>query len=182
MYRLAFIALLLLAVVGLSAAKSTLGYIDSERILNESDDAREAQKLFETEMDAWEAQIGELEAEIELLKIEYENKRLVLTEAGHTEAQDAIAAAEDELDQVIENIYGENGEAARANSELLEPVMTKLTEAIKRVADENDLEMILDAAAGGLLYAIPDLDYTDFVLEQMNTSSVAPDFPASDEE
>jgi hypothetical protein len=49
--------------------------------------------------------------------------------------------------------------------------LEKLTHAIKKVADENDLQMVFDAAAGGLLYAIPSMDYTDFVIEQMNSAA-----------
>ena len=174
MNRILVIIALLLAVSGLSAAKARYGYIDSERILHESDDAREAQQLFENEMNVWETQISDLESEIEQLKAEFENKRLVLTEAGRKDAQTAIADKETELDDLIDDIYGESGLAAQRNGELLEPVMDKLTRAIKAVADENDLEMIFDAAAGGLLYAIPDLDYTDFVIEQMNTATADP--------
>lgn len=181
MHRITWLLILTLAATGLFAAKSHMGYIDSERILQESDDAQEAQKLFEAEMDAWEQQISDLETEIEELRTQYQNKRLVLTQAGREEAEAEIADSEAELSQLIQDIYGENGLAATKNSELLQPVMEKLTDAIKTVADENNLEMIFDAAAGGMLYAIPGLDYTDHVIDEMNTASVGGDETGTEE-
>jgi len=170
MHRIPFI-IILLAAASLQAANMAIGYIDSERILLESQDAIEAQKLFETESQAWDAQVADIERDIARLQEEYENKRLVLTDTGRAEAQQKIADKKAELDTLINSIYGENGLASKKNKELLEPVMEKLTHAIKKVADENDLQMVFDAAAGGLLYAIPSMDYTDFVIEQMNSAA-----------
>jgi len=170
MHRIPFI-IILLAAASLQAANMAIGYIDSERILLESQDAIEAQKLFETESQAWDAQVADIERDIARLQEEYENKRLVLTDTGRAEAQQKIADKKAELDTLINSIYGENGLASQKNKELLEPVMEKLTHAIKKVADENDLQMVFDAAAGGLLYAIPSMDYTDFVIEQMNSAA-----------
>jgi len=170
MHRIPFI-IILLAAASLQAANMAIGYIDSERILLESQDAIEAQKLFEPESQAWDAQVADIERDIARLQEEYENKRLVLTDTGRAEAQQKIADKKAELDTLINSIYGENGLASQKNKELLEPVMEKLTHAIKKVADENDLQMVFDAAAGGLLYAIPSMDYTDFVIEQMNSAA-----------
>jgi Skp family chaperone for outer membrane proteins len=97
----------------LQAANMAIGYIDSERILLESQDAIEAQKLFETESQAWDAQVADIERDIARLQEEYENKRLVLTDTGRAEAQQKIADKKAELDTLINSIYGENGLASQ---------------------------------------------------------------------
>ncbi len=167
------LALVLTAFAMLLMAEDQMkiGYVDSERIMAESKDTQEAEKLFESERQIWEAQITELEEEIDRLTDEYEARKLTMTDAGKKEAEGAINNKIDERKRLIQEIFGENGKAARKNEELLEPIMNKVQIAIKKVADEYGYSVILDAAAGGILYAVPSLDVTDVVLDEMNSAT-----------
>ncbi len=147
-----------------------IGYVDSSRLMMESTDRQEAEQLFESEMQVWEQQVTELEDEIDRLSEEYENRKLTMTDAGKKEAEAAINTKMEERKQLIQEIFGENGKAARKNEELLEPIMNKINIAIKKVADEYSYSLILDSTVG-VLYAVPSLDVTDIVLDEMNAAA-----------
>ncbi len=159
------------ALALMAADEFKIGYVDSERLMRDSKDTQEAEQLFESERQIWEAQISELEDEIDRMTEEYEGRKLTMTDAGRKEAEDAINTKMDERKDLIQDIFGENGKAARKNEELLEPIMNKIQIAIKKVADEFEYSVIMDAAAGGILYAVPSLDVTDMVLDEMNAAT-----------
>lgn len=168
MKKLLLIAICLTFTMVLFAQSNKVGYIDTDRIMVESNMTQDAQREFMTYRQEWETQITNLDNEIRRLEEEYESKRLILTEARKQEEEERIRQKRRERDQLIENIFGENGLAMQRNAELLEPIMTKLRDAIEAIAIENDYAIIFDAIGGGILYAKPNLDLTDIVIEELN--------------
>jgi outer membrane protein len=168
--RKSLIALILCMVIGSSliAQELKVAYIDTDRIMAESEATKEAQSIFMTERESWERELDEIEAEIERLQNEYEARKLTLTESGRTQAEERIEVKIRERRQFIENIFGEGGVAMQRNAELLEPIMDKLRDAIDRIADDGQYSIIFDAVGGGILYAKPNLDITGIVVEEMN--------------
>ena len=163
------IAVMIIGLSALCAESSRLAYIYADRIMTESKDAQEAQQLFQADQAVWEKEVQELDAEIERLQNEYETRKLTLAEAGKKEQENKIQKKIQDRQNIVQEILGENGKAAQRNAELLEPIMKKVNKAIAQVAIDNNFDMIIDASAGGLLYAKPALDVTDLVLEELNT-------------
>ncbi len=163
------IAVMIIGLSALCAESSRLAYIYADRIMTESKDAQEAQQLFQADQAVWEKEVQELDAEIERLQNEYETRKLTLAEAGKKEQENKIQKKIQDRQNIVQEILGENGKAAQRNAELLEPIMKKVNKAIEQVAIDNNFDMIIDASAGGLLYAKPALDVTDLVLEELNT-------------
>ena len=165
------IMLLLISIVfifGLCAQTVRLAYIDSNRIMAESNDTREAQRIFQSDREAWDEEIDDLTAEVRRLETELETRRLTLTESGKREVEDRISAKIRERQQLLERIYGENGLAETRNAELLAPIMTKLRTIIDRIADDENYSMIFDASTSGIIYANDRMDITTQVIEEMN--------------
>ena len=54
------------------------------------------------------------------------------------------------------------------NAELLEPILDKLKNVIEAISTDDNIDIVLDASTGGILYAVPSLDITDDVIERMN--------------
>jgi outer membrane protein len=160
--------ILMIATMTVWTESLKIAYIDTDRIMAESKDTQEAQKTFANEQQNWQTQIADLNAQIEKLKTEYETKKMVLTEDGKKEAEDKIKELETERDNLIQEIYGENGKAIQRNAELLQPIMAKLKTVIEKVAVENNYSLILDASGGAILYAKPSLDITDMVIDELN--------------
>ena len=162
------ISVLLVFATGLIAQTIRIGYIDSYRIITETNDAREAQRLFQIDRDNWDKQIDEMQADIARLEREYETRRLTLAESGRREAEEAIATRIRETRQFMEGIFGNNGLAERRNEELLAPIMEKLRIAIEKIAIDDNYTIILDASTSGIVWAQERLDITAQVITEMN--------------
>ena len=169
MKKLILAAIALLLTVSLVYAESqNIVYIDSERIMTESQDTQEAQQMYQSEQKEWDKEIADLEEQIDKLNTEYESKKMILTESGKAEAQEKINQLLEKRKQKIQEIYGDKGLAMQRNAELLEPILEKLRNVIEKVAVENNYDMVLDVASGAVRYAKPKLDITDQVIEEMN--------------
>ncbi|MDD3050540.1 MAG: OmpH family outer membrane protein [Candidatus Cloacimonetes bacterium] len=152
-------------------AEVKIAYIDSERILAVSEDAKAAQKLFDVEKQGWEAKLKEIENEITQLQEDYDNRKLTLTEAGKGEYEENIEKKMQQRKSYLEGIFGENGLAMQKNSELLEPILEKLKRIIEEISNEKNLDIVFDASTSGIVYALPKLDITEDVITRMNTEN-----------
>lgn len=161
------IGLILFAAVTLSASVN-IAYIDTDRVMLESEDTREAQQLFQSEQQAWEQEIKELDENIYTLEEDYAKKESILSESGKQEAQDKINDLKMERDNMVKDIFGDNGQAMQKNAELLEPILEKLQSIIEQISTEQNIDLVLDASTGGILYAVPALDITEDVIIEMN--------------
>jgi outer membrane protein len=168
MKKTTVVILLTLLCVFLAAEGTKIAYINSERIMVESKGTQEAQATFAAEQQAWQNELQELEAEIERYNDDYEQKKVIMTESAKQEAEDKINGLLEERQQFIQEIYGENGTAVQRNAELLEPIVQKMSTVIEKVAVDNNYDMVLDAASGGILYAKPKMDITDLVIDEMD--------------
>jgi len=169
MKRNIILLVLCLALSSIMKAETlNIAYLDTDRIMEESQITQEAQRIFTVEREEWEQKLNEMDQEIDRLKAEYETRKLTLTEAGKAQAQERIDAKIAERRRFIESIFGESGIAMQRNAELLEPIMIKLKNSIEKIALENDYAIIFDAVGGGILYAKPNLDITDLVIIDLN--------------
>ena len=169
MKRIGLLILLIGILFSSLIAESTkIAYVDTDRVMAETESTKEAQQIFQNEQKEWEQKISEMQEEIDKLTADYESKKLVLTEEGKEEAQQKIKEKQQELQDYYQEIYGQEGKAVQRNSKLLEPILEKLKNVIEKVAVENNYTIVLDAAAGALLYAKPGIDVTEEVIDEMN--------------
>lgn len=160
-------AILLVYCIGYSESM-IIAYIDTDKIMSESKDTQEAQKMFANEQMVWDNQIAELDSEIEKLTNDYENKKMILTESGKMEAEDKIEELVNSRQSLVQEIFGENGKAVQKNQELLEPILNKLKGVIEQIAIEDNYSIILDTSSGGVLYGKPGLDITEQVIQELD--------------
>lgn len=145
-----------------------IAYLDSDRIMQESKDTKEAQTTFENARQSWMKTAEEKKAELEKLKENYEQKKLILSESGKKEAEQVISTKQKELEDYIQDIFGDTGLAAQKNTELMEPISKKFKDAVKKVADDNKYDLVLDTSS--LIYGVPALDITDQIIQEMNST------------
>lgn len=152
----------------LSAQAIKIAYIDSEKIMSESKDTKEAQKLFQNDRENWQKQVSDLDAEIQRLESDFNTKKLTLSAQGKKTAEDKIAAKKKERKDLVEGIFGENGRAQQRNAELLQPIMVKLKGIIEKISVEENYSMVFDASSSGIIWAKPTLDITERIIAEMN--------------
>ncbi len=63
----------------------------------------------------------------------------------------------------------QSGEALRKQQELIQPVLDKINNVIKKVGDDDKFDLIFDISNGGIVYASENqIDLTDRVLAELN--------------
>ena len=74
----------------------------------------------------------------------------------------------------IESIWGENGKAIQINKQLLKPIVEKISNVLKTIAEAESYDLILDVADGNIMYAVPSLDLTQRVIDELNKEFFIP--------
>ncbi|RLC56443.1 MAG: hypothetical protein DRH89_05665 [Candidatus Cloacimonadota bacterium] len=149
------------------AETEKIAYIDTDRIMMTSPETQEAQTILMGERQKWEQEIADMDTEIEQLYADYESKKMILTESGKQEAETKIMSMSEARQAKVQEIFGENGTFVQRQNELLAPILNKLKTIIEKVSIENNYSIVLDASAGSVLYAKPNLDITDTILSEM---------------
>jgi outer membrane protein len=162
------IGIVMLLTVGLFAQAQRIAIVNTERVMHEAIDTVEAQRLFQMDVQIWERQVMAIDEEINELERQLNIGRLTMSDAGINEAEDRLRQRLRDRQQLMEGIFGERGLATTRNHELLAPIFMKLEEILLSIAESDGYNMILDAAAGAVLWADPGLDITDRVILEMN--------------
>jgi len=149
------------------AESEKIAYIDTDRIMMTSTETQEAQTILVGERQKWEQEIADIDTEIEQLYADYESKKMILTESGKQEAETKIMTMTESRQSKVQELFGENGKFIQRQNELLAPILNKLKTVIEKVSVENNYSIVLDASAGSVLYAKPNLDITDAILDEM---------------
>jgi len=67
----------------------------------------------------------------------------------------------------MSDVFGENGQAAKRNKELTQPIVEKINGVIAKIAEDEAYTIIFDAAQGNIVYAKKMLDLTEKVMAQL---------------
>lgn len=161
-------ALALLVTAGASAAEK-IAYIDSERIRNEYEGARDIQSQLETSVSDWRTQAREMEVEIEGMITEYQSQKLLLSAEAVQEKEIAIQEKQFALEQFLNEVWGVGGLAVQREAELWQPIIERINAILRQIGSEGEYAMIFDAATTGIVYAATGIDLTQEVIDQLNT-------------
>jgi len=142
-------------VVG--AAELKVGVVDFQGIFQGYEGYDEAQKIFDKDMEAWQAQKQTMINELLEARDNLSVQRLMMTPETQSEKEAEIARLEAELYQFEQEKFGPSGEAARRNTELSEPIFEKIREAVKTVSEEEGYDLVLDVT-GMVLYVKPEMN------------------------
>jgi outer membrane protein len=144
-----------------------LGYIDSRQIMVEYPEAIEAQGKFDEELKSWQEEAESRQQEIQRLEEEYEAQKLLLSDTTREEREAEIEQKKLEMSRFFDEIWGDDGKAARRNLELTKEIVEEVNEVLERLGEDEGFDMIMDAAAGGIVFAREGLDLTSRVLEEL---------------
>lgn len=164
-------AAVLLALPMAASGQLKLGYIDSNRILQEYEDVRDAQAKLEKETRRLQAEYNVFVTRLDSMQREFDKQRLLLT-------NDMVRTKEVEIQTLLQStqlyqqqVFGQEGELYRYQAQLMAPILDKIDNAVKQVGAEKSYDFIIDAAGGALVYALPAHDLTVDVIAQLRRSS-----------
>ena len=161
-------------LLGLLFSNMKIGYIDSNRIMNELDEVREVKVELEKEQRKLETEMESMISKRDSLIQSYKLQKILLVD------ENKRIEKEEEIDRIGKNIerfqmekFGPNGgEIYKLQNQLLAPVLSKIDAAIQKIGKERGYNYIMDAVSGALVYAIESHDLTDEVIEELRRSII----------
>lgn len=156
------------------AADTRIGYIDSARIFQEYESAKEAQARFERQVTGWREEAAEKQKAVETLRAEVRDQSPILSAARRQEKEEALQRAIGEYERYIQEVWGPQGRASQENERATAEVVGLIRAAVEKVAGEKGFDFVFDAASGFIIYANKTLDLTNDVLQELQSRSSTP--------
>ncbi len=160
----ALAAVLLAAATAGAAELKPLAIIDSQRIAEEYEAARDAQEQYQKFIRELEREVGTKEKALTALMEEIESQKLLL-------GQDALATKTQQFEkQRAEYFQFRESIDQRAESEYktrIQPILDQVKTIVERLGKERNYGLIIDSAAVSVLYVNPEFDLTNDVLQAL---------------
>ena len=165
--KIVFLLLFMLQAAPLAAQK--IGYIDSEYILNKHPDYKVIQSELEIISSEWKKEAQNLDKEIKDLSVQLKAEEVLLTEEMYQQRLEQINLKKKESQEFNSRIFGIDGQYFQKQAELMQPLQSKIYDAIERMTRRNNLGILFDKAAepSAIIYTDPRHDYSEFVLEEL---------------
>ncbi len=142
--------------------------VDTEYILNNMPEYKQAQKELEEVSLQWQKDVENKLAEVDRMYRSYQAEALLLPEDLKTKRENEIVAAEREAKALQKQRFGSDGDLAKKRSELIKPIQDKIYNAIEKIAKEKNYSVILDKASGAtILFIDSKTDVSDIVLAEL---------------
>lgn len=140
-----------------------IGFVDDEKVKLEYRAWQRAQEQWEVERKAWDDEAMEKQTELQELVDEYDKQKLILSDEKKQEREAAIRVKSEALDMFTKQVYGPGGQAERKQEQLILPLLEKVTEAIRLLAEEENYDVVFTLQSG-LGYIKEAYDVTEKVL------------------
>jgi outer membrane protein len=159
---------ILLSLVGWAEAKELrLAYVDSEKILEQNEDYRQAKQKLQEEEKGYITQATNLEDAVKNMAEELKAQSLMLSEEARKEREMRFMDKQTELEKFRKDIWGEGGKLYAKNLELSKPILDKINAAIQKVSQEYQYDFVFDASSANIVWALPEYDITDKVIDAL---------------
>lgn len=161
---------LFLASSFLNARETKIAVVDLQRIFDEYIEFQNAKRELDRYVLEWERQRDSLKRYIDSLKQNLEIERPGLTDKGIQKKEIEINKAQERYSNFVKTIWGQDGLFYKKSHELLNPYYQKIQETIKKIAQANDVDLVLNNDTKFVLYISSATNLTDEVLQELNRS------------
>ena len=156
----------LLTAVAVHAQKFVL--VDMQYILGNIPAYEQANQQIENASKQWQAEVDKLAQEAKKLYADYQAKVESMSKADRSKSEEAVIAKEKAANDLRRKYFGPEGELYKKREQLLQPIEDEVYEAVKVIATRRGYAAVIDrASASSILFASPDIDISDEVLQQM---------------
>lgn len=175
------VTFVLAAVVAFAGHAQKFAFVDSQYILENISEYRNAQEMLDKISVDWQKEIEAKFAEIDKLYKEFQAEAPLLPEEMKKKKEDEITKKEREAKELQKKRFGKDGDLFKKRQELIKPIQDKVYDAIEDVANAQGLAVIFDKAGSvTLIYANSKYDRSDEVLEKLGYKPGA--IPAQNDE
>lgn len=174
--QLYFALFVSLWVFGLSNTSSEvkaqkIGFIDSQAILDQLPEAKDAKRRLEVLTVEWQNEIKKKRDALDKMVREFQAKEVLYTDEIKQQKRKEMMDADKAIFEYQNQKFGVDGEYFRKQTELMRPIQDKLYSAMRAVAVDNEYEFVFDRASETLLlYANETHNLTQKVLDRLLAS------------
>jgi outer membrane protein len=162
------LSLVLFCSVAASAQQFAL--IDMEYILENIPEYKTQNDQLAEKAKVWQAEVEVIQKQAQDLykKLQTETN---LSSVVKSQREEAIIKKEQEAIALKQKYFGAEGELSKLQQTALQPIQDKIYAAVKLIAQEDGLELVIDrASAMSVIFASPTIDMSDEVLKELGYS------------
>jgi len=138
-------------MTGTSRSQTKVGYIDSKKIIETMQEAKDAKQKLDNLVQEWQKQLTDLQDSLKRTKDDFEKKRLILSEQLKQQYEKTIKDLETNVSNFKVQKFGDGGEYFQKQVEFMKPVQDRIFKAIETVAKKDDYDYIFDRNSDLLL-------------------------------
>ena len=162
----------LLFAISMAANAQKFALIDTEYILKNIPAYEQANKQLNQASQQYQAEIEAKAKEAEALYKDYQKTASSLSAAQKSQKEEAIIAKEKEAAELRKKYFGPEGEMAKKQQALINPIQDKIYEAVKQIAQQDGYDAVVDrSSAQSIIFASPRIDISNEVLSKLGYSN-----------
>lgn len=151
-----------------SSGAVKIGYVRSDQIVQRYADYRDADNTLKAENRQWLTEAEKLDRNIQRKEAELDDIKLILSEERRKKLEDELVELRREYQKFRNDTwYDDNATYIQRRKELMDPIDARVNEAIWKISEEAELDLVFDSISGNIVYAKDGLDITDRVLEEL---------------
>lgn len=163
-----YLIVLLLTVLSLGGYAQKYACVDTEYILSNVPEYKQAQKELEEVSVQWQKEVEVKFQAVDRLYKAFQAEAVILPADLKAQKENEIIAAEKEAKNLQKQRFGNDGDLAKKRSELVKPIQDRIYNAIEKVAQEKNYSVVFDKAGGAtILYVDNKIDISDLVLAEL---------------
>ncbi len=149
-----------------------IGYIDMDYILENVAEYNEASSELENKVQKWKVEIEAELKEVEEMRKDLNNEKVLLTKELIEEREEDIFFKEKEILEYQQKRFGPKGDLFIQKRRLVQPVQDQVFVAVQEVAENKKYDFVFDKSADMImLYSADRYDISDQVLLRINRVS-----------
>ena len=143
-----------------------IGVVDSDFILKSLPEYKEADERFNKQIKYWQMQLDSLQSNYNKKKELFDNERILLVGEQLKTREKEVADLEKKVQTHLREKFTAQGEINTFRAKVVQPFQEKVWNAIRTIAEKNDLGIILDRSSdSSVLFTDKRYDYTKMVLD-----------------
>ncbi len=168
------IATLVLFSAGSALAQLKIGYVDSQKILQNYKEHQDAQAELQKLYEAWQKEAADMERELQQKQEQLNAQALVLTEKTKAERATEIQNLYLRRQQFEQEKLGPQGEFYKEQGRLLQPIVDKIQGVIQKLGEDENYAYIFDISQPSVIFANKSQsDLTERILQELEKGASA---------
>lgn len=148
-----------------SGAGLRIGVVDSQKIVAQLPEAKEAQEKLQEAGKKYRDTIETIQKDYIQALESYDKQKAMMSADAKTKEEDRLKSIQERYQRYRDEKFGNQGELAAIQEELLAPIRKRVQNAIKEVAKAERLAAVMETPA--FVYYDEELDITFRVLDKL---------------